>query len=336
MKFIILLLVMVSGYPAGAQFIQILTSDRKTSLRGLSAPSDKVIWVSGSNGTVGKSVDSGKNWEWITVKNYEKRDFRDIEAFDERTAVIMAVGEPANILKTSNGGKTWKLVFCDSAKGMFLDALDFLNNNSGIVVGDPVKGRFFLASTSNGGDDWAAIPFDRLPKADSGEACFAASGTNIRMLAEETIFFVSGGLLSRLFTWNKKIALPLLQGKQSTGANSLAFWKDEKIKDGLHLIVVGGDFARDTLSEKNCSLSDDGGLSWKTPLSAPHGYRSCVSWLGRENLICCGTSGVDISKDNGLTWKLISKESFHVCQKAKNGNSLFLAGSNGRIGKLVW
>ncbi len=327
---------MVSGYRAGAQSIQILTSDRKTSIRGLSAVSDKVIWVSGSNGTVGKSVDSGKTWEWTIVKKYEKRDFRDIEALDERTAVIMAVGEPANILKTSDGGKTWKVVFCDSTKGMFLDAMDFLNKRNGIVVGDPVSGRFFLAKTSSGGDDWSPIAFDQLPKADSGEACFAASGTNIRMLAEENSFFVSGGLSSNLFFGNRKIRLPLLQGKQSTGANSLAFWNDKKIKDGLHLMVVGGDFDRDTLSENNCSFSDDGGISWKTALSAPHGYRSCVSWLSRENLICCGTSGVDFSKDSGLNWKLISKESFHVCQKAKIGNSLFLAGAKGRIARLVW
>ena len=336
MKFIILLLVVVSGYSAWAQTVKVIAANPQTSLRGLSAVSDKLVWVSGSNGTVGRSVDSGKTWEWISVKNYEKRDFRDIEAFDESTAVIMAVGEPAIILKTSDAGRSWKVVFCDSTRGMFLDAMDFQENGNGIVVGDPVHGRFFLAKTSNGGDDWSAIPFDQLPGADSGEACFAASGTNIRMLTAATSFFVSGGLKSSLVVGNKKISLPLLQGKQSTGANSLAFWLDKKEKYGLRLIVVGGDFDRDTLSERNCSYTDDGGLSWKMPLSPPHGYRSCVSWFSKENLICCGTAGVDISKDRGLRWKLISKEGFHVCQKAKSGKSLFLAGSKGRIAKLVW
>ena len=41
--------------------VQILTTGTNTSLRGMSIPSDQVIWVSGSNGTVGKSVDAGTN-----------------------------------------------------------------------------------------------------------------------------------------------------------------------------------------------------------------------------------------------------------------------------------
>jgi hypothetical protein len=52
-------------------------------------------------------------------------------------------------------------------------------------------------------------------------------------------------------------------------------------------------------------------------------------------LVTCGTSGVDVSGDGGLNWKLISNESFHVCAKAKKGNAVFLAGKDGRIAKLV-
>ncbi len=55
----------------------------------------------------------------------------------------MAVGEPGLILKTYDGGKTWKKVYENGAAGMFLDAMEFWNRYSGIVVGDPVKGRFF-------------------------------------------------------------------------------------------------------------------------------------------------------------------------------------------------
>src|ERR1051326_2196906 len=90
--------------------INILDSERKTSLRGLSVVDDNIIWASGSNGTVARSVDGGKTFEWLTVQNYEQRDFRDVEALDANTALIMAVAEPAIILKTKNGGKTWKKV----------------------------------------------------------------------------------------------------------------------------------------------------------------------------------------------------------------------------------
>ncbi|HLK28823.1 MAG TPA: hypothetical protein VKT28_09585 [Puia sp.] len=318
-----------------SQKISILTSGTKTSLRGLSAVSDKIIWASGSNGTVAKSLDGGKTWQWLTVKNFEKRDFRDIEAFDKNTAIIIAIAEPANILKTTDGGKTWKTVFTDSTKVMFLDAMEFWNINSGIALGDPIDGKFFIARTFDGGNNWQKIPFDKLPDADSGEACFASSGTNVRRLDRDEACFISGGLRSRLFIRDKKIDLPIIQGKQSTGANSVAISDDKKLKGGYHIIVVGGDFSNDTSTEKNCAITNDGGKTWISPTVPPHGYRSCVEFISKEKLIACGTSGVDISNDSGMNWDLISKESFHVCRKAKSGKTVFLAGSNGKIAKLI-
>src|SRR5215470_13404479 len=91
--------------------VETLTSGTQTSLRGLSVVNDNVVWVSGSNGTVGRTTNGGKNWKWFTVKGFEKKEFRDIEGFDGATAVIMAVGEPAYILKTSDGGESWRVVY---------------------------------------------------------------------------------------------------------------------------------------------------------------------------------------------------------------------------------
>src|SRR4026208_269267 len=104
--------------------VEILNTGTKTSLRGLSVVNNNVIWVSGSNGMVGKSSNAGKNWKWMTVKGFEKNEFRDIEAYDANTAIIMAVPDrenihPANILKTTDGGDTWKVVYENNAKGMF-------------------------------------------------------------------------------------------------------------------------------------------------------------------------------------------------------------------------
>ncbi|MFI5155563.1 MAG: oxidoreductase, partial [Chitinophagales bacterium] len=66
------------------------------------------------------------------------------------------------------------------------------------------------------------------------------------------------------------------------------------------------------------------------------GYRSAVAYLDANRLIACGTSGIDISEDGGKNWKLISREAYHVCKKAKKGNTIFLAGPMGKIAKLVW
>ncbi len=83
-----------------SQTLTILTSGEKTSIRGLSVVSDKIIWASGSNGMIARSIDGGNSWKWLRVKGFEKTDFRDIEAFDATTAVIMGIAEPAYILKT--------------------------------------------------------------------------------------------------------------------------------------------------------------------------------------------------------------------------------------------
>ncbi|MEO8569352.1 MAG: oxidoreductase [Ginsengibacter sp.] len=313
-----------------AQQIKILHSGTDISLRGLSVVNDRTIWVSGSNGTVGKSLDSGNTWKWIQVKGFEKTDFRDIEAFDETQAVIMGVGEPAYILRTIDGGENWKIVYENKTKGMFLDAMEFWNIQSGIVLGDPVDGKFFIARTFNGGDTWRTIPEKNYPVADSGEACFAASGTNIRKFGNDAACFVTGGLHSRLFIRDKKIDLPILQGKETTGANSIAL-KNKKL-----FIVVGGDFNNPDSSFKNCVITKDAGKTWTYPSIPPHGYRSCVEYLGKNKWITCGINGVDISNNDGDTWTLTSKESFHVCRKAKNGNSVFFAGGKGNVGKLQY
>ena len=316
--------------------IDIITQGTNTSLRGLSVVNDMVIWVSGSNGTIGRSTNGGKDWKWLQVKGFENRDFRDIEAFDGTSAIIMAVGEPAYILKTNDGGDSWKVVYENKTKGMFLDAMAFWNEVSGIVIGDPINGKFFVARTFDGGNNWQEIPDIYKPKADSGEACFAASGTNVRPLDRDEAIFVSGGIVSRAFIRNELITLPIIQGKNTTGANSVAVMDSRKLKGGYTIMVVGGDFANDSSATQNCFFSHDRGKTWKAPSQPPHGYRSCVEYLSKKQLITCGTTGVDYSFDGGNRWKLISKEGFHVCRIAKNGAAIFLAGPNGKIGKVVY
>ncbi|MEP6713261.1 MAG: oxidoreductase [Ferruginibacter sp.] len=311
-----------------AQSVKLLSSGTKTSLRGLSVVDDRTVWVSGSNGTVGKSIDGGGTWKWLVVKGFEKTDFRDIEAFDKNTAVIMGIDTPAYILRTTDGGETWKTVYENKTKGMFLDAMEFWNIQSGIVIGDPINNHFFIGRTFNGGKTWQSIPENNKPVADSGEACFASSGTNIRKLNKAEAVFISGGLSAHVFIRDKKISLPLIQGKETTGANSIA------VKNSKTFIVVGGDFNTKDSSEKNCVITHDAGLTWVVPDSLPHGYRSCIEYLGKQNWITCGLNGVDYSGNDGKTFSWISKESFHVCRKAKKGKAVYFAGGGGRIGKL--
>ena len=317
--------------------IEILSTGTKTSLRGLSVVNDNVIWVSGSNGIVGRSNNAGKNWKWMTVNGFEKTEFRDIEAFDGNTAVIMGIGEPAYILKTTDGGENWKVVYENKTKGMFLDAMDFANGREGIVIGDPINGKPFIARTNNTGNTWEHISeAEKLPTVE-GEAFFAASGSNVRLFSNNDYFIVSGGTRSRLFTNTKAVYLPLTQGKETTGANAIDIFDNGlPHKPGNRMVVVGGDFSVDSSTEKNCFYSLNGGRTWLTPDTPPNGYRSSVEFLSKKDLLTCGLNGVDYSGDGGKNWKWISKEGFHVCRIARVGTAVFLAGNNGKIAKLVW
>ena len=132
---------------------------------------------------------------------------------------------------------------------------------------------------------------------------------------------------------DKSKDLPIIQGEQSTGANSIVYDHD-------NAIIVGGDFVNDTLTKENCVIRKSNEqtqqLEFTSPQTPPHGYRSCVEYITKDKLITCGTSGVDISNDGGMNWELISTKSFHVCQKAKKGSKVFLAGGNGKIGQLLY
>lgn len=314
--------------PADTPKIQVLTSGTDVSIRGLCVVSDKVIWVSGHKGKVGRSVDGGATWQWTTVAGFEKRDFRDVEAFDENTAVIVAIAEPANILRTTDGGKSWTTVFTDTTKGMFLDAMAFADNKKGIVVGDPIDGKTYIATTEDGGKTWAKMTKVSIP-APAGDGFFAASGTNVIYQPNGQFTAVSGGKESRLLTPAGAVIMDgIIQGRDMTGANSIA-------THGNISIIVAGDYENNKDTTGNCLYSHDNRKTWQAPAKRPNGYRSCVAHIDQRTFITCGTAGVDISRDGGQHWQFISPDSYHVCQRAKKGKAVFLAGGNGRIAKLV-
>ena len=322
------LIILASCLSSFGQSITVVCNGPKTNLRGLCVVSDKIVWVSGSAGKVGISSDSGSHFKWIDVKGYEKTDFRDIEAFDENTAIIMGIDSPGVILKTKNAGASWAVVYINKERGIFLDAMDFKGKH-GVVIGDPIDGQFVLATTKNKGDSWQQQTWSKPLKASYGEAAFASSGTNIRLLNNKQYIFVSGGLASLAYIKGAAFATPIIQGTTSTGANSVACGAANQY------MIVGGDFNAKNDSTKNCFITNDGGISWQPPNKAPMGYRSCVEYLGLRSWLTCGLNGVDISSDNGYTFTNISTLSFNTCKQAKKGNAIYLVGSNGRVGKII-
>jgi photosystem II stability/assembly factor-like uncharacterized protein len=328
MKYLLGVLLIIS-FTAQSQVIKTLTVNSKTSIRGLSVVNDDIIWASGSNGYVGRSTDAGKTWNWIRVPNFEKTEFRSIRAVDDKVAIVMASGEPGYIVRTEDGGEHWLTVYTNKTPGIFLDAMSFWNDRLGIVVGDPIKGKFVVARTYDGGKTWHDLDPETYPDAADGEALFAASGTCIRALDCHS-YFVTGGMKARLYNESESFDLPIYQGANTAGANSIA------LKNNMHFIVVGGDFTKPELTDKNCIITRDGGKTWIYPEKPPHGYRSCVEYVARRCWITCGINGVDITEDDGKTWNSVSTESYNVCRQARKGAAIYLAGSGGNIGVVKW
>jgi photosystem II stability/assembly factor-like uncharacterized protein len=132
MKFLILFLVLImTSQSAVGQWIR-QAVNTAAGFRGLSIVSEKVVWASGTGGTVIRTTDGGRTWSVIVVPGAEKLDFRDIEAFDAATAYILSIGSgvSSRIYKTTDGGATWKLQFQNKNEKAFFDAIACWDRNS--------------------------------------------------------------------------------------------------------------------------------------------------------------------------------------------------------------
>ncbi|SHN38924.1 Uncharacterized protein SAMN05216311_11179 [Chitinophaga sp. CF418] len=294
------------------------------SIRGMSVLNNGVIWISGTEGKVGRSTDYGAHWDWITVPGYDTCDWRSLVAFSDKRALLLNAGEPAHLLLTTDGGATWKEVYSNHTKGVFFDGMAFRNAKEGIAIGDPINGRFTIIRTKDSGNTWQADPFEASPLAKEGEAIFAASGTSVRIMPGGQACFITGGTNSRFISgWEKwsPVEWSFIHGSSGTGAFSVAF------ADKQHGVAVGGDYTKDTVTTGNCLVTKDGGRSWQPVVTPPAGYRSCVQYIGHDTFVATGTSGTDISEDGGLNWYKISKEGYHVAGMAPAGKRVWLAGS---------
>jgi photosystem II stability/assembly factor-like uncharacterized protein len=310
-------------------------SETSTSFRGMSIVSDQIAWVSGSNGTIGKTTDGGSTWQWIKPTGYEKLDFRDIEAFDTDRAIVVNAGSPAYILLTIDGGKSWTQTYKNTDSAIFLDGMAFWDSKRGMAFGDPIKNRMQLLRTNDGGLSWEDISTNLKEEMLAGEAGFAASGTSITTMDKGKVWIATGGATSNIYYSNNYgnkwgfYKCPILQGESSTGVFSVAF---QTKKTG---VVVGGNYLKDNENSNNILLTNNSGKTWTKPLKPVSGFRSGVIYVNEKVMIATGSSGTDVSTDAGISWYNISKINLNVIQKSQSGKLILLAGNKGQIYKLV-
>jgi photosystem II stability/assembly factor-like uncharacterized protein len=324
--------------PAGARAEWIWQESHapQAAFRAVQAVNGKVAWAGGSGATCRRTVDGGNTWEVLAVPGATNLDFRGLFAFDDQTALLMGAGEAseglARILRTTDGGRSWQVVFQTQEKGVFLDGISFWDRTNGMAVGDPLEGKWFLLLTKDGGQSWERAAPAGLPAMLPNEAAFAAGNTSMAMAGPADVWLASGGAErthifhspDRARTW--EMSETPMPGGTTAGIYGLRFFGAQRG------VAVGGDYKQEKMPSDNVILSRDGGRTWqKGGRTDPPGLKETVVMLPGNVLLAVGPSGTSLSRDFGKTWQKADEAPLHTASCA--GGECWAAGAHGKIGK---
>ncbi|MGV9498581.1 WD40/YVTN/BNR-like repeat-containing protein [Streptomyces sp. NPDC003642] len=306
--------------------------------RGLAAVNRHTAWAAGTSGTVLRTTDGGATWRNVSPPGAGELQFRDVEAFDARRAVVLAIGEgeASRVYRTDDGGATWTESFRNTEPKAFYDCLAFFDDRHGLALSDPVDGKFRILSTGDGGRTWRVLPEKGMPPAQDGEAGFAAGGQCLVTSGPKDVWLATGGAAharvlhsaDRGHTW-QATTMPLPAGDPARGVFALAF------RDRAHGLAVGGDFRPDQPSPRAAARTSDGGRTWRPATTPPTAYRSGVAWLphSRTAALAVGPTGTDLTTDAGRTWRTVDTGSYDTVDCAPD-HGCWAAGEQGRVARL--
>jgi hypothetical protein len=130
-----------------------LTSGVSTNLTSISVPNPNVRWVCGYNGTVLKSVAFPISFSIANNGIPPNVNLYNIFGNNEYRALCAGnIGSNTYVYRTSNGGGNWMQVFNQSNGS--INAIWLWDTLNGIMVGNPVGGRWSIWRTSNAGSSW--------------------------------------------------------------------------------------------------------------------------------------------------------------------------------------
>lgn len=308
----------------------------KISIRALQIYDGKV-WYAGTDskfGYVSLKDSSDKKQIQLSDKNLQ---FRTL-AQDRHAFYAINIESPAYFFRIDKKTLKPKIVFTDTLKTAFYDALHFVNYNLAYAFSDPDSDLNIQLAVFNakGKNSWYKIDRGGTMKMRKGEAAFAASNSNMAS-SDRHLWIATGGVTSRIFRLsfkNKKWAIfdtPFIQGTSSQGIYSIDFY------DKHFGIAVGGDYTKQSDNINNIATTQDGGETWKIQASGKNvGYKTCVKFRPEskgKHIIAVGDQNIEFSSDYGKTWTKISDEKgLYVCEWIDR-NTLVFAGKD-RIVKI--
>lgn len=298
----------------------------KISIRALELYDHKV-WYSGTDSKFGFiDLNDSKDQKQITLSE-EKLQFRTLGQ-DKTSFYAINIESPARFFKINKKDLKSEIVFTDTAKTAFYDALHFVNGELAYTFSDADKDNILKLAAYKGGK-WEM--FKNNVTLNPGEAAFAASNTNISS-TKNYMWIATGGKASRILRLNFKnnkfevFTTPFVQGESSQGMYSIDFYNDQ------FGVAVGGDYTKQDANINNIATTHDGGKTWQIQASGQNaGYSTCVKIKpgskGKE-MIAVGDRHISYSSDFGKTWKKVSDEKGLFVAQWVNGNSIVAAGNN--------
>ncbi len=304
-------------------------------IRALQVINEKVVWAAASQGTVLLSVDGGENWKISHIEGEEQNEFRSLHAWDAQRALVVGIQNPARFYRTEDGGDSWQVVYEVDQQGLFFNSMKFADDQHGLALSDPIDGRFYVVKTTDGGRTWSRI--ENLPPVEKGEANFAASNTCIEYLPSGEAWFVTGGLVARVFksldhgeNWTV-VDAPVIAGHPSSGIYSVAFHTQ------TNGVMVGGTYDHPEANTDVAAWSTDGGVTWQLADIMPGAFRSCVQVFEKDDghlYLAMGKTGCDYSLDKGQNWTPVPCEGYYTLRAVPGQMKGYAAGSKGRIARV--
>jgi photosystem II stability/assembly factor-like uncharacterized protein len=237
-------------------------------------------------------------WTWQSPYG-RLQSLRSLALIDQKTMV--AVGDFGTIVKTTDGGQTWKSQSYGSS--IYLKAVWFTSASSGIVVGD----NGTVLRTSNGGTTWSAQTID--PRISLSGLYFTDANTGMAVGYPGAAYRTTDG--GR--TWTQKVVSPAIS------LTAVSFVQDTHIG---FLVGSSGSIYRTT----------DAGVTWTRQVSGLEGVDAPtlrgVSFADANTGSVVGDFGIILrTVDGGVTWtRQVSGTKYHlnaVCLKdSENGTAV--------------
>ena len=326
----LLLILSINSYAVELPSWEAALLTKPASLRG-SAAGPNSLWVSGTGNTVFRSVDGGRSWQDVSVKQQPVTDFRDIQLFDDLTAIVMGVGtgSESRLYLTDDGGDSWNLLYENPDESGFFDSIAFWDRNHGLLLGDPVDGYYVVRITKDGGRTWTRIDKNKIPSILPKEAAFAASGNTLITGADGRAWFTTGGFAASVYSstdfgqsWQRS-PVPLHNKTQTSGGYALA------LNSRGEVFVMGGDYLDRPGQYSN--LAQLSGGKWRAAENGQRGLRTAMACI-ESVCVTSGKTASDISLDDGNSWQLLPGAGFYTLAA---GNHVILgAGADGYVGIL--